>query len=371
MVQNATSAKKLGYKVGDPYKADYKLSQNTGKVQYVTLHNTEDTNVSDDAAQYILATEYQNMGETRVHFYVDERSIWQNLKAGLGLCANDPVGSAEVAWHAGDGAGGTPGTGNAESLAIELVMNESATSDAKAKDNAARLCALLLYKHNLGLDKLVTHTYWVNKKFSKTKFTDVDEQCTTMVPGKKWCPCYLFASTNHATALKNWKAFKALVKTYLDSINAGNPVETESSTKPATCTSGEVMYRVQVGAFKVKTNATNYLKKIQDAGFPDAFIATDTTTTGTMYRVQVGAFRVKANADNYLTKVKAAGFSDAYVANVKASSSTTKQPTKSVNEIAKEVILGKWGNGQTRINKLKAAGYDPKVVQAEVNRLLK
>ena len=42
-----------------------------------------------------------------------------------------------------------------------------------------------------------------------------------------------------------------------------------------------------------------------------------------------------------------------------------------VEEIAKEVIKGKWGNGQDRINKLKAAGYDPNAVQKKVNEMLK
>ena len=37
-------------------------------------------------------------------------------------------------------------------------------------------------------------------------------------------------------------------------------------------------------------------------------------------------------------------------------------------QIAQEVIAGKWGNGSTRVTKLKAAGYDPEAVQAEVNR---
>ena len=37
-------------------------------------------------------------------------------------------------------------------------------------------------------------------------------------------------------------------------------------------TQSEKMYRVQVGAFKVKTNAENMLKKVKDAGFSDAFI---------------------------------------------------------------------------------------------------
>ncbi|MBR4157429.1 MAG: hypothetical protein IKR07_00780 [Oscillospiraceae bacterium] len=40
-------------------------------------------------------------------------------------------------------------------------------------------------------------------------------------------------------------------------------------------------------------------------------------------------------------------------------------------EIAKEVIQGKWDVGQARIDKLKAAGFDPEAVQKKVNELLK
>jgi len=44
---------------------------------------------------------------------------------------------------------------------------------------------------------------------------------------------------------------------------------------------------------------------------------------------------------------------------------------KSLTEIAKDVIAGEYGNGPLRNRKLLAAHYDPKKVQAEVNRLLK
>lgn len=44
---------------------------------------------------------------------------------------------------------------------------------------------------------------------------------------------------------------------------------------------------------------------------------------------------------------------------------------KSVATLAKEVIAGKWGVGQDRKNRLKAAGYDYTAIQKEVNRLLK
>lgn len=44
---------------------------------------------------------------------------------------------------------------------------------------------------------------------------------------------------------------------------------------------------------------------------------------------------------------------------------------KEINEIAREVIAGKWGTGIDRQNRLNAAGYDYAEVQATVNRMLK
>lgn len=43
---------------------------------------------------------------------------------------------------------------------------------------------------------------------------------------------------------------------------------------------------------------------------------------------------------------------------------------KSLDEIAKEVIKGKWGNGETRKKKLTEAGYNYDKVQKRVNQLL-
>lgn len=43
---------------------------------------------------------------------------------------------------------------------------------------------------------------------------------------------------------------------------------------------------------------------------------------------------------------------------------------KSEDAIAAEVIAGKWGNGQDRVNRLKKAGYNPAAIQAKVNAKL-
>ena len=87
-------------------------------------------------------------------------------------------------------------------------------------------------------------------------------------------------------------------------------------------------------------------------------------------------------------KLKAAGYSNydeinAKVAELKKTAEEAKKAaaarveaakqaksTDTIEKIAKEVIEGKWGNGQERKDKLAAAGYDYKEVQALVNKLL-
>lgn len=102
--------------------------------------------------------------------------------------------------------------------------------------------------------------------------------------------------------------------------------------------------------------------------------ANNTKEEKVMYRVQIGAFSVKANAENMLKKAKAAGFTDAFITTTGTTAQkaeTTTPALKSIDEIAKEVINGKWGNGEERKKKLTAAGYNYAKVQARVNELCK
>ena len=59
-------------------------------------------------------------------------------------------------------------------------------------------------------------------------------------------------------------------------------------------------------------------------------------------------------------------FLECFDITIKSKPAVTK---KSVEEIAKEVIAGKWGNGTDRKNRITAAGYDYSAVQAKVNEL--
>lgn len=50
---------------------------------------------------------------------------------------------------------------------------------------------------------------------------------------------------------------------------------------------------------------------------------------------------------------------------------TKSSQKKSVDTLAREVIAGKWGNGEDRKKRLTTAGYDYNAVQRRVNELMK
>lgn len=129
-----------------------------------------------------------------------------------------------------------------------------------------------------------------------------------------------------------------------------------TNIKPAPEKPSGGLYRVQTGAFKSKTNADTMLAKVKAKGFDTYMVK-----VGDLYKIQVGAFKVKANAEAMMKKLQAAGFS-AFI-------TTEKGAGKSVDELAREVLQGKWGNGAERKKRLEAAGYDYAAVQKKVNQL--
>lgn len=103
-------------------------------------------------------------------------------------------------------------------------------------------------------------------------------------------------------------------------------------------------------------------------------LTTEQQKSDILYRVQVGAFSVKANAENMLKKLKDAGF-EGFIVTVEVDNNApapapAPASKKTVDELAREVIQGKWGNGTERKNRLTQAGYNYSEVQARVDALL-
>ena len=200
------------------------------------------------------------------------------------------------------------GNGNRRTIAMECIMSSAYNvTDKKSEDNCARLAAALLKKYNLDINHLFTHTHWLNVRDGKSG--TVDYLNTARNP-YKMCPLYI---------LPHWSAFKSKVQSYMKS---GTSVSKNPTTK--------LLYRVR--------------KSWSDA------------------KSQIGAFSSLDNAK----KACKPGY---YVFD--ANGNVVYPTKKSVDEIAREVIQGKWGNGTDRKKRLTNAGYDYNAVQKRVNELMK
>ena len=83
--------------------------------------------------------------------------------------------------------------------------------------------------------------------------------------------------------------------------------------------------------------------------------------------------QVKSKANSLIKAAedaKKAAEQAAAEAKAKLEAEKQKVRAENIEKLAKEVIQGKWGNGQERKDKLTAAGYDYSEVQGKVNELL-
>ena len=211
------------------------------------------------------------------------------------------------AWHAGDGMG----NGNMKSIGIEICYSmDNGYSGAKserykkAEDNAALYIAHVLKQYGWGLDRLKRHYDWSGKD----------------------CPHKM-----HATG--TYQAFRNLVKKYLDELNGAKK---QSSKAPAP---------VKKPASKPKKPKAKSISQLADE------VLAGKHGNGDARKKSLGSNYAKVQAEiNRRFNVKSA------------------PKKKSVNTIVNEVLAGKWGNGQDRFNRLRKAGYDPNVIQREVNK---
>ncbi|MCM1335894.1 MAG: N-acetylmuramoyl-L-alanine amidase [Eubacterium sp.] len=89
----------------------------------------------------------------------------------------------------------------------------------------------------------------------------------------------------------------------------------------------KTLYKVQIGAFSKKANATALEKKVKAAGF-DTFVV----NVGGLYKVQVGAFSVKANAEAMQKKLIEAGYSDAFITGSSGTAAAPSAPAAQIKE---------------------------------------
>lgn len=211
-------------------------------------------------------------------------------------------------WHSGDGGNGK---GNRQGIAIEICYSKSGGDRfIKAEQNAVELIVDILKRYGWGIDKVTKHQDYANK----------------------YCP--------HRTLDMGWDRFINMIK---DKLNQPAP-------KPVT---------------PAPSTTLKYSKG-------DKVIL-----NGYLYRDSYGEGRgsKKTNYKGTITIVNAKGSKPYHIDSIGwvAESDITKQTTstKSIDEVARLVIRGDYGNYPERKTRLEAEGYNYREVQDRVNQLLK
>lgn len=236
------------------------------KAEFIVVHNTANDASANNEISYMI----NNNNQVSFHFAVD------NVESVQGIPFNRNT------WNAGDGVNGN---GNRKGISIEICYSLSGGDRfVKAEKNAAKLIAQLLKERGWGIDKVKKHQDFSNK----------------------YCP--------HRTLDMGWPRFLNMVQNELNNLNTTNNATISSK-----------LYKVQVGAFKNRTNAEKLVSELKSKN-----ISTYIINKGGLYKVQCGAYSNADNARNMAQKLNNLGYST-YIENLNESKQVNKGTPYRVN----------------------------------------
>lgn len=243
--------------------------------EFIVVHNTANKSSARNEIAYMTS----NDEKTSFHYAIDDKEIVQ------GILEN------RNAWHASDG---LYGEGNRKGIAIEICysycqkkVNDKWVEDKEtwgaqykskfvaAEKLAAQFIASKLKEKGWGIDKVKKHQ----------DFGD-----------HKYCP--------HRTLDMGWERFLNMIKSYMNETVTSKPAPSSSASN------SNILYCVQVGAYKNKANAEAQVAKLKKAGFDACVtIQKNDNTTVVKNELKVGdKVKLKLGAYIYGTKSKFASF---------------------------------------------------------------
>ena len=293
-------------------------------------------------------------------------NVWQDREASAHYQVQSDgkigqiVWDRDTAWHAGDA------NANATSIGIEHAdcqSNPWKISDA-ALENGAHLVAALCKYYKLG------RPTWMKNVFPHSHFSATE------------CPASIAGSQNAAYMKRAQEWYDAMMKGSSAPAAPKPSKPSKPAPKPTTDLNAlaDAVIRGDYGNGDTRKQklGSNYdavmaivNKKLGASSAPARPAKKNINTIA--QEVIKGAW---GNGDDRRRRLEAAGYNYAEVQNaVNAKlgakpNTPTRRPGPSLDDVARAVIRGDYGNGEERRRRLTAAGYNYNAVQARVNQLL-
>lgn len=338
-------------KVNIANRANYGEKRNVSDIRWIVLHYTANDGDSDENNGEYFRKAIVNASS---HLFVDDDSVTQSVPDDY------------VAWSVGGGkynnTNGAKYFGsctNQNSISVELCDNVKdgvVYPTANTIANAIQVVRELMSKYGISADHVIRHydvtgkicpAYWVDDNIWESEFhskitsgSPIDEESPTISKSEDEVVSEIVKGVGGwgngedrksrlTSAGYNYDSVQAKVNVLCEQIS--KPVSSASVQHPAKKSEEEIAYEIFKGIGNWGSGQERK-DKLTAAGY---------------------------NADSVQNKVNA-------LFGMTVPPAKTK---KSEEEIADEIFkgLGGWGTGQTRKDKLTAAGYNAASVQAKVN----
>lgn len=345
------------------------------KPKYIVIHYVGAVSTAKNNADYFYSA-YRGASAT---YFVDETSIWQ------------VVDDYDTAWHCGSETGVYyhPECRNTNSIGIEMCCKKKNGKwyfEDATVNNTIELTKHLMDKYDIPASNVIRH-YDVTHKTCPEPY--VRDTAAWNAFKARLTSGGSNSVVDTTTKDETYKLVKAC-PIYMNSANAANRKNSVGTYAAGTYyvfneSNGMINITKTKGVAGGWINpADNKTSSSSSSSSSAKYKVGDTVTINGVYRscsatqkltpaVKSGKItRIVSGAKNpYLLNDGNIGWTnDSCIVKKSGSTSTSTSKKKSVSEIAKEVIAGKWGTGSTRKKKLEAAGYDYETVQAEVNKQL-
>lgn len=341
-------------------KVNYRNTNNLNRIKYIVIHYVGATGGAEDNCHYFHSV---NRGASAHYFVGHEGEIWQ--------CVED----ADVAWHCGDDKYWHATCRNDNSIGIEMCCKKNASGVWYFEDvtvaSTIELTKELMKKYNIPVENVIRH-YDVTGKVCPAPYVNNNTKHT-------WDAFKKSISGTSTTIVKPAEtvAKKSIDEIAKEVINGkwGNGSVRETKLAAAGYNYDEVQDAVNA-ILLGKKPTTSTSTKPATSTTTSAKPTTSTTTKKTVEQVANEVIQGKwGNGDAREAKLVAAGYNYNEVQDAVNAILLGKKPAtsnkKTIEQIAKEVINGKWGNGSVRREKLESAGYNYSEVQDKVNELLR
>ena len=234
------------------------------KNKYIVIHYVGAVSTAKNNADYFHSVNRQ----ASANYFVDENDFYRVVR------------DEDAGWHCGTNGKYYCGARNTNSIGIEMccyMNNGKLDISEKVVSRTIELTKYLMAKYNIPIENVVRH-YDVTRKLCPEPFVSNESR---------------------------WIDFKNRLKTQTTNSNS--------------------LYKVQVGAYKYKSNADSLSNELKKKGIDTYIVVVDN-----LFKVQCGAYRDVNNAKAMASKINSLGY-ETYITGLNESQTPTKGTPYRIN----------------------------------------